>query len=240
VGSLATVSASIASAVLCGYLRSVGRSLRVAFSFPGGAVCSGNDPCISEFFEKQRQDGPVIYALWISDHVALLSIGFASSFLRRLAQRFAFVADDSFGGLVMRSAVTALGARILPVSVQDATARLRSLRLVVQERSSTFVAVDGHGPYFTVPPGLVSLAKSIGAAVVPFAVLTVPAVRMTNFRVSVALPLPRSRVLSAFGEAIRFHAPSNLRAVDHVRIISEALQSVRQHGREVLHNRWPS
>jgi lysophospholipid acyltransferase (LPLAT)-like uncharacterized protein len=226
--------------VLCGYLRLIGRSLRVAFSFPDGAVCGGDDPCISELFEKQRQDGPVIYALWISDHVALLSIGFASSFLRRLAQRFAFVTDDSFGGLVMQSAVTELGARILPVSVQDAAARLRSLRTVVQEKCSAFVAVDGHGPYFTVPPGLVSLAKSIGAAVVPCAVLTVPAVRMTNFRVSVALPLPRSRVLSTLGEAIRFHAPSNLRTVDHVRIISEALQGVRQHGREVLHNRWPA
>src|SRR5262249_10930046 len=163
---------------------------RVAFSFPDGAVRFGEDPSICKFFEEQRQGGPIIYTLWISDHVSLLSIGFASSFLRKLAQQFAFVADDSFGGLVMQSALVSLGASILPVSVHDPAARLRSLRNIVRERRGTFLAVDGHGPYFSVSPGLVSLARSTGAAVVPFAALTVPALRMTNLKVTVTVPLP--------------------------------------------------
>ncbi len=240
-GSLARVSTRIASTALRGYLRAIGPSLRVAFSFANGFAYEGDDPNIDRFFEEQRQDGPVIYALWISDHVSLLSIGFVSSFHQRLAQQFAFVADDSFGGLVMQSALTSLGARILRVSVQDPAARLRSLRSVMQERRSIFLAVDGHGPYFNASPGLVSLAKSIRAAVVPFAAVTLPAIPITNLKVSVAVPLPRSRILATFGDPIRFQAsPLNVGAAELGQIVTESLQAVHQRAQAVLQDGWPS
>jgi lysophospholipid acyltransferase (LPLAT)-like uncharacterized protein len=239
VAPLAAAVSRIAATALCRYLRTIGPSLRISFLLPDGYICNGENPRIHTFLDEQRAKGPVIYALWIRDHVSLLSIGFASPFFRRLAQEFAFVADDSFGGLVMQSAVSSLGAKVLPVSVQDPATRLRSLRTVVQERASTFLAVDGHGPYFTVSPGLVSLAKSIGAAVVPFAALAEPSVSMTNLRVSVSLPLPKSYILGSFGEPFRFNLDphSSVKSVDLVGALAEALNGVLKRAETVHRQR---
>lgn len=208
---------------------------------PDGAVRSeDNDLALPAFFQEQRRNGPVIYALWIADHISLLSTGFTSSILGSLVKEFCFFADDSFGGLVMQSAVKTLGAGVLSVSARDQASRLRSLRAIVQQRPSAFLAVDGGGPYFQVAPGLVSLARSIGCMIVPCSALTAPGVSMTNFRVSIAVPLPKSRIVITFGNAMDFWTVQpSLRPSEYAHRIEEALHAARQEGVTTLRERVP-
>src|SRR5688572_25239302 len=99
-------AARTAAAFLRTYLRLVGPSLRVVFvTHPAYRANVGPLEIVQEVSRK-RASGPLIYIVWISDHINLLSLAYAGSNYRALAQAFSFVTDDSFGGIVMSRMLT--------------------------------------------------------------------------------------------------------------------------------------
>lgn len=201
------IAAKLISRALCLYLRLIGRSLRVTIHLPGGSFSDLELYRVVDFVDAQRQTAPTLYVLWTSDHLNLLSLGFASDRLRNFARSFRFFTDDSMGGMVMRSAVQSLGAPNLPISQRDPADRLTLLRSVIETRTSAFLVVDGRGPYFQVGTGVINLAKAMGAAIVPCSITVRPRLIFPHRAVRIDLPLPCSHVELSLGRAHLFCDP---------------------------------
>lgn len=204
-GPLSETIARAASRLLFLYFRFVGRSLRVTVRLPDGSCADTDLSRVLNFFEAQRDVGPSLYILWTSDHLNLLSLGFASDQLLDFAKRFRFFADDSLGGTVMRSAMESLGVLGLLISQTDPVSRLTLLRSVIETRTSAFLVVDGRGPYFEIATGVVNLAKAMGAAIVPCSVTSTPRLIFPHPRVRVELPVPGSHVTLNIGTPRLMH-----------------------------------
>jgi lysophospholipid acyltransferase (LPLAT)-like uncharacterized protein len=152
-------------------------------------------------------------------------VGFVSTEMRQLSREFRFFVDDSFGGLVMKRSVSHLGAETLQISEKNPAERLRSLRKIAEVSGGSFLAVDGRGPYFEVPTGLINLARSIQATIVPLAVSAIPSIRVPNTRVALWLPVARSHVTLNFGEPLRISTPPSFSDVRcQAGVVREALR----------------
>jgi lysophospholipid acyltransferase (LPLAT)-like uncharacterized protein len=168
-----------------------------------------------------------IHAFWIADHVNLLALAFASSDFLRIASKAAFFADDSFGGMIMQSCLKRLGLQTLTISDRDAADRLRQLRRIVEAKpSSTYLAIDGRGPYFQVRTGVVNLSLVMQANIVPAAIVSRSALKLPAKLGSIGLPLPRARVIVALGPAIHpQRGASSVKAAAHLQAELSTIRS---------------
>ena len=188
------------SAALHAYLRVIGSTLQVQILLPDGKIGTGTDEATQRLISPDDSQRPAVLPLWTSDQINLLATAFHSGSLRQLASRFRFFVDDSFGGIVMESALKRLRLSTISISDHDPAARLRSLRSFISSNQAAFVVVDGRGPYFHVGSGLVNLAHSTNATVVPCAASASAALTLRGRSAAVAIPLPGSRVVVALGE----------------------------------------
>jgi hypothetical protein len=200
------VASSIAANVLHQYLRFVGPSLAVYVKTPGIESPIIEYTQLQSFLDTKRRSGAVLYVLWIADHLNLLALSYVSAELKSLSASFQFLADDSFGGLVVQNILHRIGAAVAPISATDKARRLQLLKELVSERPSLFVAVDGRGPYFTVGTGIVSLGVVLRADIIPCAIVSAPSLNVGNSAVSVAIPRRRSAILLNIGTSLAFRS----------------------------------
>ena len=234
-------TARATSLLLCAYLRRIGPSLRVGTTLPEGRIAIGISEPLEQFIRIQQESGPTFYTLWTRDQINLLSIGFSSQSYRLFARRFQYFADDSFGGVVMRTAIARLSACVIAISERDPAARLRTLKSVVGSRPSAFLVVDGRGPYFSIGTGIINLASTMKASIVPCAVDSWPHVPLRGRSASVHVPLPKSRVLLSFGRPLNFDArPTAATAASEASILRQSLLALASTSRQVLWDAtWP-
>ena len=183
------------------YLKAVGPTLEVWSALPSAPTPRKDVPGLRNFLSVLSADQPLIFATWISDHINLLSLAYVSSDFRELAKSFHYFADDSFGGLTVQSALRWIDAKVLPLSDRDHVRRLKLLRSMLDMKTSAFLAVDGRGPYFQVGTGLVNLARTIGASVVPCSIRANRSITIAS-KSRVAVPLLGSSITVSFAETI--------------------------------------
>jgi lysophospholipid acyltransferase (LPLAT)-like uncharacterized protein len=193
-------AATFLASALHTYLQFIGSTLQVRILLPDGKIGSDAHEATALFMDVRDSQGPMVLPLWTSDQINLLAIAFRSRNLRDVASRLKFFVDDSFGGIVMESALKRLQLSTISISDHDPAARLRSLRSFIRSNQTAFLVVDGRGPYFHVGSGIVNLAHSTNATVVPCAASASAALTLRGRSAAVAVPLPRSRVVVAFGE----------------------------------------
>jgi len=234
-----TFTAKATSSLLYAYLKSIGSSLRVAVVLPDGRIPGEGDDAIDRFIDAQQKLGPAIFSLWTVDQINLLSVGFASQTFAVFDRRFEYFADDSFGGVLMRTVVTKLGAPVIAISERDPAARLRRLRSVISSRPSAFLVVDGRGPYFKIGTGVVNLASTMRATIVPCVATSWPYLPLRGTVARVHLPLPKSRVLLSFGQPTTFDArQAGARAPQEAKALQQALLSLSLNTRDACRLAW--
>jgi lysophospholipid acyltransferase (LPLAT)-like uncharacterized protein len=235
-----TTTAKATSSLLYTYLRSIGSTLRVAVALPDGQIFAEADDPLGRFIDAQQQVGPAIFPLWTIDQINLLSVGFSSRSFALFARRFEYFVDDSFGGVLMRAVVTKLGAPVIAISDRDAAARLRRLRSVISSRPSAFLVVDGRGPYFKVGTGIVNLASTMRATVVPCVAASWPYLTLRGTVARVHLPLPKSRVLLSFGQPTTFDTwQAGAGAPQEAMVLQQSLLSLFSNARKACHMSSP-
>lgn len=192
---------SILGTTLHYYLKAVGPTLDVRFVLPTAHVPLKDVSRLRTFLSTLEGDRPLIFATWISDHINLLSVAYASPDFLQLATSFHYFADDSFGGLTVQSALRWIDGKVLPLSDRDPAQRLKVLRSVLDIRPSAFLAVDGRGPYFHVGTGLVNLSRTMGAPIVPCSIRASRSITIASGS-KVVVPLRGSSITVSFAETI--------------------------------------
>jgi lysophospholipid acyltransferase (LPLAT)-like uncharacterized protein len=232
-------TARVTSSLLCAYLKSIRHSLRIAVALPNGTISVDADGSLEHFIRAQQAVGPAIYSLWTRDQINLLSVGFSSQSFGIFARRFKYFADDSFGGVVMHAAIAKLGAPVITISDRDAASRLRRLKSVISSRPSAFLVVDGRGPYFKVGTGIVNLASTMKATVVPCAVASWPYLALRGVVARVHVPLPQSRILLSFGQPVAFETQqAGARAFHAAAALEQSLLSLSSATRDTCRASW--
>jgi lysophospholipid acyltransferase (LPLAT)-like uncharacterized protein len=233
-------TARATSSLLCAYLRRIGPSLRVGTALPEGRVTLGIDDSLEHFVRAQQGSGPAIYTLWSNDQINLLSVGFSSQTYAGFARRFEYFADDSFGGILMQAAIAKLRAPVIAISERDPAARLRALKVFVRSRPSAFLVVDGRGPYFSVGTGIVNLASTMKATIVPCTIASWPHLSLRGRSARLQIPLPKSQVLLALGTPLRVDSrQAGANASVPANLLRDALLALASSTREACRAAWP-
>ena len=159
-----------------------------------------------------------------------MAIAFADDDFLRASRLFRYIVDDSFGGQIVSAVLDHLRVPQIGIAESDPASRLRSLREVMNTRSELVLAVDGRGPYFDVGTGVVTLAKTLAATLVPCSAVATKTIRIPNRRVPITVPRPFSIVSVQFGEPIDPPATvsSGVLTARHLRDALNRLQSGSQ------------
>jgi lysophospholipid acyltransferase (LPLAT)-like uncharacterized protein len=112
-----------------------------------------------------------------------------------------FLLDETVGGRTSGNVIKRLGGRYLLLHRSPHVERLRQLRHVIEDGDSCAFAVDGGGPYFQTNTGIIGLAASMGAAIIPIGARATPALTVPG-GLQLQVPLPRCRVGVAVGTPI--------------------------------------
>jgi len=164
---------------------------------------------------------PVIYILW---HNRFFTVPAAWNKICRAHRRSVTLTSASHDGdMVARAmAVFGLGA-VRGSSSRRAVAALVGLRQALREGFDVCLTPDGpRGPRYRIQPGVIKLAESSGAAIIPVHVRFASAWRLNTWDRFV-IPKPFSRVEVTFAEAI--HLPRGMAAAtfENARIEIESL-----------------
>jgi hypothetical protein len=129
------------------------------------------------------------------------TLSFANAGLLAFARRFRFLIDDTLGGRLSGYSIASVGGRYAMLALPGNPLRLKQVSAVIAERGSCIFPVDGGGPYREVGTGIIGLAASLRAAIVP---LSVQASRTLTFphRSRLRVPLPGGRIVVGLGEPI--------------------------------------
>lgn len=143
---------------------------------------------------------PVIFALW---HNRIFVVPPAWRKLIRGKRRVVVLTSASHDGATLARAMGVFGiGSVRGSSSRRAVAALVALRKALKDGIDCCVTPDGpRGPRYVLQPGLVKLAESGGAEVVPIHVEFGRAWRLKSWD-RFAIPLPFSRVRVVFDEAL--------------------------------------
>jgi lysophospholipid acyltransferase (LPLAT)-like uncharacterized protein len=156
-------------------------------------------------------DGPSVFAFWHS-RLYPCAHHLATTLGRRGVPLAAFVSLSRDGEITARLA-QGLGLRVVRGSTSRAGLEgLRRLQRMMREGVSVLTAPDGpRGPALRARPGVVILAQTARAPLVPVAAAAAAAWRLASWD-RLIVPKPFTRVAIVFGEAVRYERGCDLEA----------------------------
>lgn len=164
---------------------------------------------------------PAIYILW---HNRFFTVPAAwNKICRRHRQCVALTSASRDGDMVARAmAVFGLGA-VRGSSSRRAVAALVGLKRALQDGLDVCLTPDGpRGPRYQIQPGVINLAESTGAPIIPVHVRFASAWRLQTWDRFV-IPKPFSRVCVTFAEAITLPRGMDATAFENARLSIESL-----------------
>jgi len=204
-----------------------------AYGVLGGAVRSlvvQDQAAILEhgLSESTPSPGPprrYVVVYWVADTLPLLIATLRSPPLRRFFGSLCFLLDETAGGRASAYVIRRLGGRYVLLQRSPSPGRLRQLREILATPGSYAFAVDGGGPYFEASTGVIGLADSIKATLVPLAARADPCITVPRAH-RLQVPLPGCRVAFATGRPIAVMHGDDRRAA--ARRLTRALDETRQ------------
>jgi lysophospholipid acyltransferase (LPLAT)-like uncharacterized protein len=139
--------------------------------------------------------GHVVVPFWSAHQLTIALLALERFGLRPALERFEIVADDSFGGRVMRRLGESLDLTMRPIHTRGTPQRLEDVGSWLRNPAPFFIAVDGGSPYGTVPTGIIRLAARLKSTLWPLAVRARPSLRCPG--IVAEIPLPRATVALA-------------------------------------------
>jgi lysophospholipid acyltransferase (LPLAT)-like uncharacterized protein len=181
--------AALAPPIAAAAVRVLGATLRVR-------AC-GIEPLVPMW----RSGQPLIYAVW---HGRILMVPWMSARLQRTrgARRVRVLASRSRDGELVARYVRRFGLGVVRgSSSRGGAAALRALARALRAGEDVAVVPDGpRGPRCRVQPGVVMLAATTGAPIIPMAFAARPARRLRSWD-QLLVPAPFARCAVAFGAA---------------------------------------
>jgi lysophospholipid acyltransferase (LPLAT)-like uncharacterized protein len=192
------------------YLHWVARASTWSWTDASGRFVDGSvvDP---RLVALGRRAQPFIFTYYIADALGVATLGLMHVEFRRLLRGVRCLVDDTLTGRVSGALIEHLGGRYALLPRADDPDRLRAVQTVIRGGGSCAFPVDGGGPYRRVGTGLIGLAESLRATIVPFAVHIAPAVAVAP-QSRVRIPIWRGRAVAAMGDEIRVERRADRRA----------------------------
>jgi lysophospholipid acyltransferase (LPLAT)-like uncharacterized protein len=132
--------------------------------------------------------GHVIVPFWSAHQLSIALLTEERFGLAALRRRFEVVADDSFGGEMMRQVGERFGLRMRPIHSRGNPERFNDVADWLRRPEPFLIAVDGASRYGTIPTGIVRLASRTKSTLWPLAVRSRAFVRIPGFVAEVPLP----------------------------------------------------
>lgn len=182
------------------YLHWIARSSEWAWTDSQGRLIDGTqvDPRLASLTARGQ---PFILSYYIADALGVATLGLMHVEFRRVMRGLRCLVDDTLAGRVSGALVEHLGGRFALLPRPGDPDRLRGVQGVIRSGGSCAFPVDGGGPYREVGTGIIGLAASLNAAIVPLAVRVTPAVVFAP-QSRVRVPLPGCRAVAAMGDDI--------------------------------------
>lgn len=214
---------SAAGAILWKYLRVVGPTLRCVLKVPRSEIQDPLEALRASVFSASTR--PAFVALWTTDHINLLAFAFAATELKQIARDLAFLVDDSLGGRIVKEVLKRENLTYISIRTTDAAGRLKDLRALLELRTPLVLVVDGHGPYFEVGTGLLTLAKMLEGAIWPCAARARRSLLVPNAKVRLQLPTFFSELAVTLGDPIMCRPEDS--AADLASILRRRMEAAR-------------
>ncbi len=132
--------------------------------------------------------GHVIIPFWSAHQLTIALLTNERFGLAVLRQRFEVVADDSFGGEMMRGVGERLGLTMRSLHSRGDPERFNDVAEWLRKPGSFLIAVDGAGPYGTIPTGIIRLAARMRSTLWPIAVRSRRSFRLPGLVAEIPLP----------------------------------------------------
>jgi lysophospholipid acyltransferase (LPLAT)-like uncharacterized protein len=115
---------------------------------------------------------PLIVTYWIADALAVALLPLVDDAFADLMASVTCVIDDTFAGRIAGRYIEEIAGRSMMLALPGDLERLRQVQALMRARASCAFPVDGGGPYRTVGTGIVTLATTLRAAILPLAAFT--------------------------------------------------------------------
>ena len=192
------------------YLGWVARSSKWAWVDSRGQGVDSDDVG-RRFTGLARRGQALLLSYYIADALGVASLAFMDAEFLRSMRTLRCLVDDTVAGRVSGLLISRLGGRYALLPRLGDPDRLRAVHGVMTEGGSYAFPVDGGGPYCQVGTGVIGLAESLSAVIVPLSVRGVPAATFAP-QSKVRVPLPSCRLVAAMGDEIRILPGDNRRA----------------------------
>jgi len=201
----------VAAGLLDRYLRAVARRARVAYADENGRALAPADvdAHVDALIARPQ---PIVATYWIDNALGVALLPFVDTAFARLLSTVTCVIDDTFAGRVAGRLIEGIAGRCALLPLPGDPERLAQVHGLMTRRSSCAFPVDGGGPYRQVGTGIVTLAASLRAAIVPLAAVVRPAVPSLHGS-RVRVPLPRARLGVVFGRPVAVGRDDDRRAL---------------------------
>lgn len=160
----------------------------------------------------RRRESPVIMSYYIADALGVATLALAHGRFFEWMQGLRCIVDDTFAGRASAAIIAALGGRFTVLALPGDSERVRGVYEVIRAGGSCAFPVDGGGPYREVGTGVVALAASLGAAIVPVSAGLSPALTFAP-QSRVRVPTPKCRLVAAIGDEVSVGRGANRREV---------------------------
>ena len=146
--------------------------------------------------------GHVIVPFWSAHQLTVALLAAEQFCMHEVRERFEVVVDDSLGGEIMRRTGERFGLRLRQIHTRGNPRRFEDVGAWLRNPGPFFIAVDGGGPYGSVPTGIVRLAVRLDSTVRPLAVRARPALRCPGLVAE--MPLPGATLAVGVSAPLRF------------------------------------
>lgn len=182
----------VAARLLERYLRAIARRAAITYADPDGRLLGAVDVGATIDAVLARTQ-PIVATYWIDDALGVAVLPFVHPAFARLLASVTCVIDDTFAGRAAGRYLERIDGQYALLGVPGAPERLAQVHALMARGSSCAFPVDGGGPYHAVGTGIVTLAASLRAALLPIAAVVRPSVPSLH-RSRVRIPLPRTRI----------------------------------------------
>jgi lysophospholipid acyltransferase (LPLAT)-like uncharacterized protein len=188
----------------------------------GGQSCDR----FSDRLLKDAANGHVIVPFWSAHQLTIALLAGSRSGLRPALARFEVVADNSFGGEIMRGIGEGFDLKMRPIHTRGNPKRLEDVGAWMRNPAPFFIAVDGGAHYGTVPTGIIRMAARLGSVLWPLAVRVRPVMHVPGLIADI--PLPGCHTALAIAEPLRVER--TLPVATGAAILKERLDAASQAG----------
>jgi len=193
------------------YLRLVARSVSWGWVDRDGRPLDDRDvdPRLGAMRHREK---PTLLTYYIADALGVATLALVHDAFLQWMRVSRCIVDDTLAGRVSASIIDRLGGRFTVLPLPGDPERVRGVYEVIRAGGSCAFPVDGGGPYREVGTGVVALAASLGASIVPMSASLSPAVSFAP-QSRVRVPIPKGRLVVAMGDEVQIGRGADRRAV---------------------------